>query len=50
MGLTNLFSFDAGSITGSPVSTQAGGNITITNKIAVDINGTTRYIPVGTIA
>jgi len=45
---TNLLSFD--NANQAPVSTQAGGTLTITNKIAIDLNGTTRYIPVGTIA
>jgi len=45
---TNLVSTD--STLGGFGSTQAGGSLTITHKIAVDFNGTTRYIAVGTIA
>lgn len=45
---TNLISIDNPAT--APCSVQAGGSITITHKIAVDMNGTTRYIPVGTIA
>jgi len=46
-GFTNLFYFASNA---APCSTQSGGSITITNKLAVSIAGTTRYIPVGTIA
>lgn len=45
---TNLISIDNPAT--APCSAQAGGTLTITHKIAVDMNGTTRYIPVGTIA
>jgi len=45
---TNLLSIDNPAT--APCSTQAGGSLTITHKIAVDMNGTTRYIAVGTIA
>lgn len=45
---TNLVSTDNAGV--APFSTQAGGSLTITHKVAVDMNGTTRYIPIGTIA
>jgi len=56
--VTDIFNIDAGNSTNflnfasveGCVSSQAGGTLTITEKLKVKIGANTRYIPVGTIA